>query len=584
MKTTPTIRKRPPRTALHYVLSFCALFLCLLSSAMAAAPKLAERITVQQTVEGDDWSLPSIRPLPNTGYYDSPPELQNEDIRALILTWKELNPREGVYDFSRMDLALAQKFRIWLRLYSTDTLHVPAWVRKKYPDAPRMHHSIHEGLTYPDLLGNNSFGFFIAPWHPGVHKEFLRFLDEFGKRQFLANPKLAFMYVPGAWRWNEWVTSFVREMEEQGITPDAYVRWFEQLIDAYAAAGGANVHKMVFTGYGRVDVAEGNQKFVFRINDLETGLNRMTDYAVRAGMGVRVGDLEWFNQFNVMPAWGAPFVTDSGLNYQRIDMNHPLRKDLRRVIGSENEAFGDPNMLRDASDSYYVKMVTLKSLQLGMNWLNIQHYGYALNPDVLQYSRKVLGRTAANSPDAWVALRSFHDSVYVGSGDTIPGMPKAQAFIRRAKGEFRNWERFLIQREVSPGGRTTPTDKNLRTAGTDRNNGPSFDAIRTDVATGNDSIYFQINDGFAGTVRQKTALKVTYLDNASEWSLRYRTESTAVEIVSPIIVGRGSGRWKTVTFHLERMPKSGAYPRSMDFRLHSTKGDLSTRFVRLVKR
>jgi hypothetical protein len=216
--------------------------------------------------------------------------------------------------------------------------------------------------------------------------------------------------------------------------------------------------------------------------------------------------------------------------------------------------------------------------------LNIQHYGYALNLDVLQYSRKVLGRTAANSPDAWVALRSFHDSVYVGSGDTIPGMPKAQAFIRRAKGEFRNCERFLIQREVSPGGRTTPTDKNLRTAGTDRNNGPSFDAIRTDVAAGNDSIYFQINDGFAGTVRQKTALKVTYLDNAAEWTLRYRTRASTVEIVSPIIVGRGSGRWKTVTFHLERKPKSAAYPRSMDFRLHSSKGDLSTRFVRLVKR
>ena len=566
-------------------------WLCLhIDGAIAAAaprPLVAaqDRINVQGTVEGDDWSLPSsVLPLPNTGYYDSPPELQNEDLKTLILTWKELNPKEGVYDFSRMDFALQQNFRVWLRLYTTDVIHTPAWVLAKHPSAPKMHHNTDEGPTYPDQIGNNSPGYFVAPWHSGVNQELLKFLKEFGKRDFLASPKLAFMYVPGAWRWNEWVTIFVREMRQQGLTPDAYVRWFEQLIDAYAAAAGNHVHKMVFTGYGRVDVAEGNEDFIFRINDVESGLNLMTDYAARAGMGVRVGDLEWFNQFNIMPAWGAPFMTDSGLNYQIIDMEHPLRKDARRVIGTENEGFGDSNMLRETADPYYVKMVTLKSLQLGMNWLNIQHYGYQLNPEVLQYSRKLLGKTAVNSPDAWVALRSFHDAVFVGSAEVMPGRPKVEAFIRRAKGEFRNWERFIIQREVSPGGLTKPTDKNLRTAGTDRNNGPSFDAIRTDQASGNDSIYFKINDEFVGANIQKVELKVTYLDNAAQWMIRFRPIGSVKELASSAIVGQGSNQWKTVTFSLERMPRSAGYPRDMDFRLQAVKGDLSARFVRVVKR
>lgn len=553
--------------------------------AQTAIRAAQERISLQSIVDGDDWSLPAfVKPLPNTGYYDSPPELQNEDIRTLILTWKELNPAEGVYDFSRMELALQQNFRVWLRMYATDVIHVPTWVLAKHPNAPLMHHPTHEGLTYPDLIGNNSLGFFVAPWHTGVDQEFRLFLKQFGERNFLANPKLAFMYVPGAWRWTEWVTSFVREMRQQGLTPDAYVRWFEQLIDAYALAGGQHVHKMVFTGYGRVDSAEGNEDFIFRINDLETGLNRMTDYAVRAGMGVRVGDLEWFNQFNIMPAWGAPFITDSGLNYQIIDMDNPLRKDSRRVIGTENEAFGDPNMLGDTADPYYVKMVTLKSLQLGMNWLNIQHFGYQLNPEVLQYSRKLLGKTAINSPDAWVALRSYHDAVFVGSSEVAPGKPNVETFIRRAKGEFRNWERFLIQREVMPGGRTRATDQNLRTAGTDRNNGPSFDAIRTDVAAGNDSIYFKISDAFVGTNQHKIALKVTYLDDAAHWALRFRSGSALRELASPTIIGRGSNTWKTVTLLLERMPRAAGYPRSMDFRLQAISGDLSARFVRIVKR
>jgi hypothetical protein len=542
------------------------------------------RIALQSIAEGDDWSLPaSIQPKANTGYFDSPPELQNEDIRTLILTWKELNPSEGVYDFRRLDFALSQDFRVWLRLYSTDVLHVPGWVLEKYPTVPIMHHNTYEGLTYPDLIGHNSFGFFVAPWHAGIHQEFLRFLAEFGRHQFLANPKLAFMYVPGAWRWNEWVTIFVDEMRAQGVTPQFYVAWFKQLIDAYALAGAEYRYKMVFTGYGRADVAEGNAAFIFEINDLETGLNLMTDYAVRSGMSVRVGDLEWFNQFDVMPAWGAPFISDSGFNYQIIDLDNPLRKDPRRIIGTENEAFGDPNMLEDAVDPYYVKMVTLKSLQLGMNWMNIQHYGYALNPEVLQYSRQVMGKTAAESPDAWVALRSFKDAVYANSGESVPGRPKIEAFLRQAKGEFRNWERFLIQREVSPGGLTTATEPNTRTASVDKNNGPSFDAIRTDQASGNSSIYFKIDNAFARGEATSYSLKVTYLDNPGKWAIKYLPVGARYEISSPTIVGQNSNTWKTATFSLTQLPISKGYPRAMDFKLFASSGDLTVRFVRLIK-
>jgi hypothetical protein len=547
--------------------------------------KSIDGIVLTAIVDGDDWSLPaSAMPKANTGFYDSPPELQNEDLRTLILTWKELNPAEGVYDFSRLDFALAQNFRIWLRLYSSDVLHVPQWVLDKYPQAPRMQHDNYEGPTYPDLLGNHSPGLFLAPWYPGVQQEFSKFMTAFAARDFLANEKLAFMYAPGAWRWNEWVTKFTYPMRQQGITPDAYFAWFRQYIDLYVVAAGTHRYKMVFTGYGRVDISEGDAEFGFRLNDMTQGLNLMTDYAARAGLSVRVGDLEYFNQFDAMPAWGSPFITQDGFNYQIIDQAHPLRSDPNRIIASENEAFGDQNMLAGTAEPYYTKMVTLKSLQQRMNWLNVQHFAYESNPDVLQYARKVMGKNAAESPDAWVVLRSFRDEFYAPGNGQAPGMPEVAAFITKAKGEFRNWERYLTQREVTPGGRTFPAMPNTRTTLTDERNGPSFDAIRTDRATGNEFIYFKLDGAFAGKSATPVHLKVTYLDNSGRWMLRYRPQGFGKDLVSPAVIGTATNRWKTADFSLPGMPVGSRYSNDMDFRLHSISGDdLTVSLVRVVK-
>lgn len=549
-------------------------------------PVTQNGITLLSINNDDDWTLPtSATPKANTGFYDSPPELQNEDIRTGILTWKEMNPQEGVYDFSKLEQGLAQakilNLRVWLRIYSSDVIHVPQWVLEKYPNAPRMKMYTGEGPTYPDLLGNDSPAVFIAPWDAGINQEFLKFMAAFAQKDFLASQNIAFMYAPGAWRWTEWKTAFVQQMKDQGLTPETYFTWFKQYLDAYVKAAKQNVFKLVFTGYGTVDRSEDDSEWVLALNDLETGLNRMTDYAVQAGMSVRVGDLEYFNQFDIMPAWGAPFMTEDGFNYQVIDNNNPLRSDSRRIVATENEAFGDPKMLTNTSDPYYIKMVTLKSLQLGMNWLNTQDFGYKLNPEVLQYARKLLGKTAAESPDAWVALRSFKDTLYGSSSEVIPGFPKIEAFIKRAKSEFRNWERFLIQREVIPGGQTIATNPNLRTASTDVKNGASFDAIRTDKATGNGFIYFKINQTFAATY-QSVQIKVTYLDNGATWNLEYKPDAT--ELTSPSVIGGRSGLWKTATFNFSKMPISSGYPKAMDFRLHSTSiEDLSVSFVRIVK-
>lgn len=143
--------------------------------------------------------------------------------------------------------------------------------------------------------------------------------------------------------------------------------------------------------------------------------------------------------------------------------------------------------------------------------------------------------------------------LYLQARDGVPGHPQADAFVRRAQGEFRNWERYLTQREV------------------DQHNGLSYDALRTDLASGNDNIYFKIDRRFARACgRRPVELKVTYLDDGAAWALEYPglAERSAMQ-TSPVVISQHTRERKTQTLALPEIPADGRFPRGMDFRLHT---------------
>lgn len=88
-----------------------------------------------------------------------------------------------------------------------------------------------------------------------------------------------------------------------------------------------------------------NQEFAYRLNNVTTGNNLLTHYAVSIGMGVRVGAMEYYNAYSHTPSWGSGALTLSGRRYQVVDYHHPHHSESSRIIGTENEGFGDETML-----------------------------------------------------------------------------------------------------------------------------------------------------------------------------------------------------------------------------------------------
>jgi hypothetical protein len=239
-------------------------------------------------------------------------------------------------------------------------------------------------------------------------------------------------------------------------------------------------------------------------------------------------------------------------------------------------------------------MATLKSLQLRMNWINISDVSYLLGPQVVEYARKVMGKTVTDSPDAWVVLRQWNDSTYFGDtlppysaslGLSRPDYDKLDLFFKNAQLPYRNWERWLTQSEIAPNGLTKATQQ-IRSIGQfDRWNGLSYEAIRTDHQNQSDYIYFNIDDRFTAGYRGGLELKVTYLDDSNaSWGIEYNASDGNAYKKTASITNQNSGKWKTITFTITDAAFANRQQGQMDFRLfNGGQQDLTVRLVRLVK-
>lgn len=536
----------------------------------------------------DDWSLPAwATRSANAGLYDVPAV---PDARSVLVRWRTLNPRENVYDWSLIDAAVATNQPFFLRIWAADTLHVPRWVRAKHPTIPILYNGGGgTGTSYFDLFGISPSNFY-ALWDPGFDTEFKKFLRAFKARNYLANPNLKFMYAPGAWRYNEWeLGSMVNEIKAKApLTPANFVAWFKRHLDDYVDAANGFPHKLLFTGYGRIEnpasYGATNANWFFAANDTIVGNNVLTSYAVSVGMGVREGAQEYFNSSADAYAWGAPSVAINNLSYQQIDDAHPLHTNPLRITATENEAFCDPAALQGGVCSYYhIKMSTLKALQLRVNWLNTRDNLVAQAPDLFSYVRRTANKTAATSPDAWASLRQAHDPLY----SAIPPRPRLNSplWTARVTLPFRNWEKWLQQRDVLPDGRAVPVYQLNSSTQFDFYNFKAFEALRTDRATGSNYLYFNVDAGFIQGGSTPVEIKVTYLDNfAGSWGIEYDAANGPAYQAAAPVANTNDNRWKTATVAIPNAGFSNRQNGGMDFRLfNGGTNDLSVRFVRVVK-
>jgi len=528
-----------------------------LESTPAAAP-----VATVSVARGDDWSLPSwVTVSPNAGIYldglsdHIPTDVPIQQIALLQASWRQLEPSPGQYDWSSIDNQITDNpgRDFWLRIYNTATTDVPAWLPQRYPHMQ----------TRPWFYGSAPQRFYY-PWDNAFDTAFKAFLGAFRQHYAVDHPallaRIKFEYVPGAWNWNEY--QIWPDDRLHGINPKAYVSWFNALMDAYKAALGGNGRKLVYTGTGHTEWANGNTAWQQAVAD-PAGGSIDADYVIRTlGGGVREGETKAFNLFGNEPSWGETTPTTNGTRYMVTDDTAPLVAATDRYFGAENECYGDcgaPNTL----DYYNVKMSFLLMLKLRMNWVFTCYRCYRTAPAMLDWAFREMGKHYYDAPDAWADLRKWTDK---NDGQTL-----------------NNWERWLYQRDQPGDGMTVPT---APTTSSWALQGPPYDeARRTNHAGSSDYMYFDVDNKFLYRGHDRVQLKVTYLDNdKATWWVEYDAADGEAYKSTMAVRNVGDGRWKTATFAIPDASFQNRQEGGMDFRIYDGgRQDLTVRFVRIVK-
>jgi hypothetical protein len=515
-----------------------------------------------RVAEGDDWTLPSwVRPAVNSGFFSEDASAHDRvDVRSVDVSWRQIQPERGApldrkasgtaqdMHFDGLDAQLAQPGDFWMRVFASGEHWAPAWVRQQC------------GVrTYgPDYDGQRH----LPIWNECVWGELLKtyralFIDS----GLAADPRLRFVYVPGAFTWAEYDYEMVTAAVEAGDLDKAtYLAWYRHAWSDLVTLFGEHANKLVFTGedypFGPFGAAD----------DL------LAQRAVQAGMGIRTGITELSNfHLNEAPAYGSRIEPNGHLV---VDESLPVHSG-RYVLATENECFTDCGYHTD--EPYYaVRQANLKALQLRMNWLYVvpgPSY-LAEYPQQWDWVRLSLGQTAGTSADAWAALRDAEDRYWV---DNDLGR-FADAGAWPALPYVRNLERWLVQVD-EPGSvaHRTGADKHVHVL--EKDNGIAYEGLTTKVSAGDTGFVFEVDPRFAAAAGAEVVVKVTFLDRGTgAFAVTTATGST-------VDVERSDGgTWRTATLALPAGSlAAGTTAPRLRVALADGADDLVVRFVRLIR-
>ncbi|MGF6824191.1 hypothetical protein M2317_003120 [Microbacterium sp. ZKA21] len=506
-------------------------------------------------VDGDDWSLPaSVRPAQNSGFFsEETSEVDQVLVHAVDVTWAQLQPTEGGpveraatgeaqgMDLASLDDQLAEPGDFWMRLFASGETWAPDWV------AETCGVSTHG----PDDDGQEH----LPIWDACVWDHLLdTYRAVFVDLGLADDPRLRFVYVPGAFDWAEFDYDIVSDAVDAGdLDERTYLDWYDHAWTDLVDLFGANADKLVFTGedypWGPFGSAD----------DL------LAADAVEDGLGIRNGITEVSNfHLSEAPAFGSAVQPDGHLV---VDESLPIHAG-NRIVATENECFDACGYA--TRDPYYaVRQANLKALQLRVNWLYVvpEDSYLAEHPEHWDWTRLSLGATAETSADAWAAFRDAEDTFW--SDEDFPREWDAQPWVR-------NLERWLVQVD-EPGSVAHRTDADVHAGEVEAENGTAHEGLTTKTAAGDTGFVLEVDPGFAASTTGDTVLKVTYLD-AGSGSFTIDTDAGASAQVDRI----GSGAWRTATVALPDGAVSGEAAR-LRISLADGADDLVVRFVRLVR-
>jgi hypothetical protein len=525
-------------------------------------------VTLVSDAPGDDWTRPDwVRPTTNSGFFsERVSAMHHVDTRVVDLTWRQLQPTRGTFstttagraqdmNLASYDTQLGRSEPFWMRLWASAVDWTPDWVVAECGLSPIG--TDYDGQQHLPIWNDCYWSRLVEVWR-----------EVFIRRGLRSDPRLRFVYVPGAFTWSEFDYSMINSaVRNHGLTYETFAAWYARMLrELVNVMNGENsdpsddyAYKLVFTGEDYPYGPWGTRDDFFARD------------AVAAGMGIRTGITEVFNNhLSEVPAYGTTIADDGHM----VTNDSWMLFDGRRIAATENECFNDCGFRTD--DPYYaVTMANLKALQLRMNWIYVvpRPSYLAEYAEHWEWVRHELGKTASTAPDAWAMLREAEDRYWTGD--------RSRTWSTRPW--VRNFERWLVQRDVAPDG-LSRRGSEVRTGVLDPDNGTSYEGRITDHARGSDYLYFDLDDRFVAAQNGDVLVKVTYRDRGgASWRLEYPRGSGAVGQSPPVRNGN-TGSLRTATFRLEGVVFDNSLRGGSDFRLYNGGGeDLEVRFVRVVR-
>lgn len=555
--------------------------------------------------DGYNWSLPDyVQPTPFTGWAKSgkyreewekmyPACSTNPDEifyhHPIGFNWADVNPEKGVFVWSLIDSAVQ---KIGREPHTCFSLFPGIWSKK----------SLREGLQgYPyggwhDLTattdyGTNSLQFLYpmipewvnctylstglaAAWEPRPENDYFEALEVFINalaERYKDHPRFGWIHCPSLdYAWGEGCFRAPRNTNNKqreeyvkyavgktGLTPENMEDYLNTMVDIYANAFKGKEGQIVWTSMenemGPLGIYGGE-----RYNQAK---ERGWKYAINKGFGGRDGQVEVWMRY-LTEGYGN-VIDDNGYLVMNDDYK-PIKNGV--VWYTENENWTKYHVPNDSSLFYIYKTRIMRLLQMRRNW-DWGGLQKALEfPELGRYEQLSLGKTIENSADAWCWPR---ESYVPARGEIVP---------------VKNFERWLYQRDIENGGVTKPSSEIDISRFNQENNAYwyEFEARKTDVQTGNNCMYFDIEERWFGKHRGCKFL-VTFFDNSSaQWQVEYCTERGIA--YSEVLYQGNSGKIKTAVIEIPDVMATGELGNNMDMKIKTLNNkDVTILLVRIIK-
>ncbi len=541
-----------------------------------------------RTTSGADWWLPPyVKITPYSGYISAGDWSRErmqwkrfQDGRLhfayhMSVRWREINPAEDVYDWDRLDKIFGSRtgkaeygIVFYVKSYTNRRTKRGG---KPRPDVPDW--VIQEGKV--KFLPNGA----PAAWEPGCgyQKYFGKLLRAVGER-YKDHPRLVAVDMRGFDPlYGEWCFRGSRDdceyaEQQTGLTPETFQRWGIQYVDDFVEAFKGWENKLVWMN--------GEDNFIpQRLTDRDYGpaSRAIWRHAYAKGCGGRDGmPTVWYRYLN--EGHGCR-LSDRGYLEFNDDLAPVRNGAMWYTENTEYVALGENWFGKDGKPKYGPPernnlrffITTMRVLQMRRNWQwvrgNVLAQINETMPDFIRWMEYEMGKTPEDSPDAWAWLREG----YLRHRDNRP---------------VKNFERWLLQRDVEPDGRTVPAEKvDISWAKINYSSGKGYEfhARRTDTTNGSSNIYFRIRRRFLSGGPHSVLLNVTYRDDpAVRWCVEYSDRDGRER--SGVVASRDSGKWKTVGFEIPDWHVRGAFRGETDFRIVALgPGDVTVKLVRLIK-